>query len=76
MPIAKQEQIDAFLASLSRDELLTLLEQIVQRLRHVEHPPQVLYGVWKEKFPEEADIDAALQEIRSQWKEEIEESDT
>ena len=76
MHMAKQEQIDELLASLSREELLTLLEQIAQRLRQAEHPPQVLYGVWKGKFPEEANIDDALQEIRSQWKKEIEESNT
>ncbi len=76
MQIAKQEQIDELLASLSREELLTLLEQIAQRLRQVEHPPQALYGVWKGKFPEEANIDDALQEIRSQWQEESEASNT
>ena len=74
MQIAKQEQIDTLLESLSREELLTLLEKIAQRLRQVEHPPQPLYGVWKGKFPEEANIDDALQEIRSQWREESEES--
>ena len=76
MQIDQQEQIDKLLAALSRDELLTLLEQIAQRLRQAEHPPQALYGVWKGKFPEEVDIDDALQEIRSQWKKEIEESNT
>ncbi len=76
MQRAKQEQIDELLVSLSREELLTLLEQIAQRLRQAEHPPQVLYGVWKGKFPEEANIDDALPEIRSQWQEEIEESNT
>ena len=66
MQTAKQEQIDELLASLSREELLTLLERIAQRLRQAEHPPQALYGVWKGQFPEEANIDDALQEIRSQ----------
>ncbi|MBI3244923.1 MAG: hypothetical protein HYZ50_00270 [Deltaproteobacteria bacterium] len=77
MQVAKQEQIDTLLESLSREELLTLLEKIAQRLRQAaEHPPQVLYGIWKGKFPEEANIDDALQEIRSQWREEIKESNT
>ena len=75
MPTAGQEQIDAFLKDLSREELLTLLEHIVRRLRQVEErTPQSLYGVWKEKFPEEVDIDEALGEIRQQWAEEFEES--
>ena len=69
----KQEQVDTLLETLSREELLTLLEKIAQRLRQVEHKPQPLYGVWKGKFPAEADIDAALHEIRTQWREEIEE---
>ena len=76
MQSAKQEQVDELLARLSREELLTLLEQIAQRLRQAEHPPKVLYGIWKGKFPQEVNIDDALQEIRSQWKEDIEESNT
>jgi len=74
MQIAKQEQIDTLLETLNREELLTLLETIAQRLRQVERKPQPLYGVWKGKFPEEANIDDALREIRSQWREESEES--
>ena len=74
MQTTKQEQVDTLLATLSREELLTLIEKIAQRLRQVERTPQPLYGVWKGKFPEEADIDDTLQEIRSQWREEIEES--
>jgi hypothetical protein len=73
MQTTKQEQVDMLLATLSREELLTLIEKIAQRLRHVERRPQQLYGVWKGKFPEEADIDDALQEIRSQWRQETEE---
>lgn len=67
MQTAKQEQIETLLESLSREELLTLIERIAQRLRQAERKPQSLYGVWKGKFPEDADIDEALQEIRSQW---------
>lgn len=76
MQTAKQKQIDTLLETLSREELLTLIEKIAQRLRQVERKPQPLYGAWKGKFPEEADIEGALQEIRSQWREEIEESST
>ena len=53
---------------------LTLIETIAQRLRQVERKPQPLYGVWKGKFSEDANIDEALQEIRIQWREESEES--
>ena len=55
MQTTKQEQVDTLLATLSREELLTLIEKIAQRLRQVERKPQPLYGVWKGKFPEEAD---------------------
>ena len=74
MQTTKQEQVDTLLETLNREELLTLIEKIAQRLRQVERKPQPLYGVWKGKFPEEADIDDALHKIRSQWREEIEES--
>ena len=67
MQTARQEQIETLLESLSREELLTLIERITQQLRQAERKPQSLYGVWKGKFPEDADIDEALQEIRSQW---------
>ncbi len=74
MQTARQEQIETLLESLSREELLTLIERIAQRLRQAERQPQSLYGVWKGKFPEDADIDGALQEIRSQWTGDFEES--
>ncbi len=73
MQTAKQEQIETLLESLSREELLTLIERIARRLRQAERKPQLLYGVWKGKFPEDADIDEALKEIRSQWTGDLEE---
>ena len=76
MQTAKQEQIDTLLETLNREELLTLIEKIAQRLRQAERTPQPLYGAWKGKFPGDADIDDALHEIRSQWREDIEGSST
>lgn len=73
MQTAKQEQIETLLENLSREELLTLLERIAQRLRQVERHPQPLYGIWKDKFPEDADIEKDLKEIRSCWTEDFEE---
>jgi uncharacterized protein YceH (UPF0502 family) len=68
------QQIEALLEGLSRDELLALIEHIARRLRQrEERTPQPLYGIWKGKFPEDADIDAALKEIRQQWQEDFEE---
>lgn len=67
MQTARQEQIDSLLKTLSREELCMLLEQIAQRLRLAERPPQRLYGAWKEQFPENVDIDDTLHKLRSQW---------
>jgi hypothetical protein len=73
MQTDRQEQIDSLLETLSRDELLTLLERIAQRLRQTERKPQPLYGVWKGKFPEDGSVEDALQEIRSRWTDELKE---
>jgi len=32
--------------------------------------PQVLYGIWKDKIAADFDVDAALQEIRTEWAQE------
>ncbi len=66
-----QQQIDTLLKNLSHEELLSLIERIARQLRNTEHPPQPLYGVWKGKFPEDADINETLREIRSQWREDV-----
>jgi uncharacterized protein YceH (UPF0502 family) len=72
--MSSMQQIEALLEGLSRDELLALIEHIARRLRRrEERTPQPLYGIWKGKFPEDADIDAALKEIRQQWQEDFEE---
>jgi hypothetical protein len=68
------EQIEALLEELSPDELLTLIEYIARRLRQrEERKPQPLYGSWRGKFPEDADINAILKEVRQQWQEDVEE---
>jgi hypothetical protein len=68
------QQIEALLEELSLDELLALIENIARRLRQQkERKPQPLYGSWRGKFPEDADIDAALKEVRQQWQEHVEE---
>jgi hypothetical protein len=72
--MSSMQQIEALLDGLSRDELLSLIEHIARQLRQREQPPpQPLYGIWKDKFPEDADIDAALKEVRQQWQEDFEE---
>ena len=39
-------------------------------------PPQDLYGIWKDKFPENVDLDAALREMRQEWELEWDEKGT
>jgi hypothetical protein len=70
------QQIEALLKELNPDELLALIEHIARRLRlPEERKPQALHGIWQEKFPEDADIDATLKEIRRQWQEDFKEFD-
>jgi hypothetical protein len=70
----QKKQIEALLEELSPDELLALIEYIARRLRQrEERKPQPLYGIWRGKFPEDADIDATLKEVRNQWQEDFEE---
>lgn len=74
MDSAKRSQIETLLEELSYNELLELIEQIVQRLRQREaRKPHTLHGIWRGKFPEDADIDEALKGIRTQWLEDFKE---
>ena len=72
--VNQMKHIEALLEELSRDELLALIEYIARRLRQPEErKPQPLYGIWRGKLPEDADIDATLKEVRQQWQEVVEE---
>jgi hypothetical protein len=69
-------QIESLLEGLNPDELLALIEHIARRLRlREERAPQPLYGIWRGKFPENAEIDATLKEVRHQWQEDLKEFD-
>jgi hypothetical protein len=68
------QQIESLLEGLSPDELLASIEHIVRRLcLHEERKP--LHGIWREKFPQDADIDTTLKEVRHQWQEDLKEFD-
>ena len=72
MSTRKREQIESLIDGLSHDEQLALIEHIARRLRQSEErKPQPLYGIWKEKFPADTDIDSALKEIRGERKEDF-----
>jgi hypothetical protein len=72
----RTQQIESLLEGLSPDELLALIEHIARRLRlHELRKPQPLHGIWRGKFPEDADIDTTLKKVRHQWQEDFEELD-
>lgn len=63
-------EAERLLDQLTPGEQAILLEKIARRMRlAVSHsfPPRDLYGLWKDKFPQNADLDAALHEIRQAW---------
>lgn len=37
----------------------------------VDKQPQSLYGIWQGHFPEDLDVEAAIREIRDEWKKEL-----
>ncbi|GEM_PF-5554308 len=62
---------------LSQREILEYLERLEREIRELkekvaakqgQESAQSLYGIWKDKFPEDLDVDKALQEIRFGWK--------
>ncbi|HEX6385449.1 MAG TPA: hypothetical protein VF177_12330 [Anaerolineae bacterium] len=66
-------QIENLLSKLTVEEKLTVLERLFQQLRQslqVQKQPQDLYGIWRDQFPPDFDVDSTLQEIRQEWKRE------
>ena len=73
MSQSPRQQIEALLDTLTREEQLRLIEDIAVRLRQAEiRQPQSLYGIWRDKFPADLDIDEALKEIRGGWQQRLE----
>jgi hypothetical protein len=54
---------------LPSDQQLELLEHLASHLRQgmPAGAPLDLYGAWKDRFPDEFDVDTALTEIRAGW---------
>ena len=64
-------QVERLLDQLTSGEQAILLENLARRMRLVvshPFPPRDLYGIWKDKFPQNVDVGAALREIRQAWK--------
>ena len=78
MGTATLENIARLAENLPLEEQLILVEKLAQNLRRRVHAgqtgrePQNLYGIWQTAVPEDFDIDAALSEIRSDYKNELE----
>lgn len=70
------EEVTQLADRLSPPEQLQLVEHLARRLRSQTleaKKPLNLYGSWRGKFPEDADIETALREIRDEWKKELDE---
>lgn len=71
-------QIKQLADQLSVDEKRLLTEYVAEQLQKTENPishsysrkPQDLHGIWQGCFPDELDLDSALNEIRHEWEEE------
>jgi N6-adenosine-specific RNA methylase IME4 len=67
------EHIKQLSEALSPDEKRSLAAYLSSMENSVNRRPRDLYGIWKNGFPQDFDIDAALREIRGGWQTEIEE---
>jgi len=67
------EQIIQLSENLSTDEKQSLAVYLSSNESGPNRRPRDLYGIWKDGFPQDFDIDAALREIRGQWQREVEE---
>lgn len=74
MSQAALKTVEQLALRLDPDEQLALVEQLAANLRRGVRPPppQDLYGIWRGRFPEDFDLDAALRQIRSDWQRDAE----
>ena len=65
-------QVEELLDQLTVEEPISLVEHLARRLRQAvqRRPPQDLYGIWRDRFPADFDLDTALDDIRHEWKRE------
>jgi hypothetical protein len=67
-------QIDDMLVKLTLEEQLLVFERLAQQLRQTlqtQKKPQDLYGIWRDRFPANVDLDEVLQDIRQGWQDNI-----
>ena len=67
------EQIIQLSENLSTGEKQSLAAYLSANESGPNRRPRDLYGIWKDGFPQDFDIDASLREIRGEWQREVEE---
>ena len=67
------EHIIQLSENLSLEERRNLAGYLLSMESGPNRRPRDLYGIWKDGFPKDFDIDAALREIRGEWQREAEE---
>ena len=65
-------RVERLLDQLTFEEQITLVQQLAWRLRQEVRPkqPRDLYGIWRDRFPADFDLDATLADIRHEWERE------
>ncbi len=69
-------QVESLLDQLTTNEQIALIELLARRLQRAEifgapSAPRDLYGIWRDKFPPDMDLDQDLRTIREAWQEDI-----
>lgn len=70
------EEVTTLAEKLTPSEKIKLVKHLAISLENIpfeKKKPQSLRGIWKGKFPEDADIEATIREIRDEWKKELDE---
>ena len=67
------EHIIQLSETLSAEEKRNLAAYLSSNETGLNRRPRDLYGIWKDGFPQDFDVDAALREIRGEWQREVEE---
>jgi len=65
--------VERLLDQLTFEEPIAVIEHVAQRLRQAvqkQKQPQDLYGIWRDRFSADFDLDAALSDIRHEWEHE------
>ncbi|MDH7486219.1 MAG: hypothetical protein QHJ81_08060 [Anaerolineae bacterium] len=64
--------VERLLDQLTFEEQVALIQQLVWRLRQTAQSKQRcdLYGIWRDRFPADFDLDATLADIRHEWERE------